>query len=860
MPENKNDILLGDTVPNSKNSVIELDITGMSCVNCSNSIESYLKSNDGVNSVVVNFATGYGRIEYDPSAVKPSEMLDMISELGFNASIKNISGNSNAENSDRSGLNSTADGQYGAASESNELIQDKSSSNEISKSISDAHIQNLSRAKLKMITAAVFALPVFILNMFFCELPYSGIIMALLSLPVLFYSGLDFHKKAFVTIYRRLPLTMDALVSASSLASFFLSLYLYFFRHSHDVYFDSAASIIAIILIGKFIEERIRTGARGNITGIIEGMPAKCVVKSGAGETEIGIKQVKIGDMIIVKPHQKIPVDGEVISGEGFIENSAITGESAPVFIKPGLKVWAGAQNYDAILEIKSLSEGLNSYINEIEKLLNQALSKKAAIQKTADKISAYFVPSVFTLAMITLFIHLYLKNSLEHSIINAISVIAIACPCALGLALPVAFLFGANTGAKSGILFTDPDSLNKISSLKAIVFDKTGTLTENKLEIREIEFLNIGLPSEKYNKIYANNRSAGLTGSTGTDAAESDTAKIGVDINTTENALKNAVEISESSEKITAAKMSGESAACQKPYDSVNDACGAQKINIIDNNELLRIICSVERYSVHPVAQALTDYCRSINIDNYYEVSNYKTHGGMGISALCRGFEVTIGNASLNNVSDELKKIVKSHGGMSFYASINGRPALYAVLDEKLSSGVKDAIDNLKKKKIAVYLATGDFHESAFRIAGEVGIERENVRCEVKPDEKSALIDELKLKFGGRVAMIGDGVNDALSLARADISIAMSNAASIAKTAASIILTSGGMKNVNTALALGAKMNGIIMQNFFWAFFYNVILIPLAMAGKLNPMLAAFAMMLSSLFVVLNSTRLKYL
>lgn len=860
MPENKNDILHGGNAPNPKYLIIELDITGMSCVNCSNSIESYLKSNDGVNSVTINFATGYGRVEYDPAAVNPSEMLDMISELGFNASIKNISGNSNAEDSVRSGPEFSAAAQYDTASGSNEQIPNKSRINEITQTISDTHIQNLNRAKLKMITAALFAFPVFILNMFFCQLQYSGIIMALLSLPVLFYSGLDFHKKAFVTIYRRLPLTMDALVSASSLASFFLSLYLYFFRRSHDVYFDSAASIIAIILIGKFIEERIRTGARGNITGIIEGMPAKCVVKSGAGESEIGIKQVKIGDVIIVKPHQKIPVDGEIISGEGFIENSAITGESAPVFIKPGLKVWAGAQNYDAILEIKSLSEGLNSYINEIEKLLNQALSKKAAIQKTADKISAYFVPSVFTLAMITLFIHLYLKNSLEHSIINAISVIAIACPCALGLALPVAFLFGANTGAKSGILFTDPDSLNKISSLKAIVFDKTGTLTENKLEIRKIEFLNSFSPSEKYNKNSGNDRSDSLTDTNGADADECNTAKIGVNISNSEKTLRNSVKVPETSEKITAAKTSGESAPCHNSYNSVNGEPVAKENSLLDNNELLRIISSVERYSVHPVAQALTDYCRSVNIDNYYEVSNYKTHGGMGVSALCRGFEVAIGNASLNNVPDELKKIVKSHGGMSFYASINGRLALYAVLDEKLSSGVKDAIDNLKKKKIAVYLATGDFHESAFRIAGAVGIEPENVRCEVKPDEKSAFVDELKLKFSGRVAMIGDGVNDALSLARADISIAMSNAASIAKTAASIILTSGGLKNVNTALALGAKMNGIIMQNFFWAFFYNVILIPLAMAGKLNPMLAAFAMMLSSLFVVLNSTRLKYL
>ena len=200
----------------------------------------------------------------------------------------------------------------------------------------------------------------------------------------------------------------------------------------------------------------------------------------------------------------------------------------------------------------------------------------------------------------------------------------------------------------------------------------------------------------------------------------------------------------------------------------------------------------------------------------------------------------------------------LKKAGGMSFYASVNGNLAFYAVLDEKLSDGVKEAVIGMKKKNIDVYLATGDFCESAFRTADAVLISPDNVRYEVKPDGKSALIDELKSKYNGRVAMIGDGVNDALSLAHADISIAMSNAASITKTAASIILTSGGLKNVNIALELGAKMNRIIMQNFFWAFFYNIILIPLAMAGKLNPMLAAFAMMISSLFVVLNSTRLK--
>ena len=724
-------------VENDQAGILKIKIKGMSCVNCSNSIETYLKSSKGVEGVEINFSGGTARVKIDKNLISDVKIIELINSLGFQAElIDSGSGLKQAFSSQNSVLDETFD-------------------------------------KARLVTAAVFAVPVFIINMFFCHLKYAPVVMSVLTLPVLFYSGAPFHKKAFITLKKRLPLTMDALVSASSFSSYFLSVFLYYFKGSHEVYFDSAASIIAIILAGRAVEEKMRGRSRQSLGGIIEGMPSECVIEKDGRQMEVSAFDIAAGDTLVIKPNQRVPVDCVIFSGEGFVEKSAITGESAPVFCTAGDRLWAGSRNYDAIFRAEALVKGRASYINQIENMLNQALMKKAKIQKTADFIASYFVPAVFGLALLTFAAqYLWLLKSFEISMMAAISVIAIACPCALGLALPAAFYFGANTAALNGIIFCDPDSLHAINKINAIVFDKTGTLTQNKLCVKKVRF-----------------------------------------------------------------------------YDPPP----------LSESESLKLIASLEKYSDHPIARAVVDYANSLSLKADCEVADYLTHGGSGISAVCCGKKIAAGNSALVKFPAGVTVEDNAAAGVVFYVSIDDKPAAVFQLDEVLTDGAAEFIEQLKRAGIEIYLLTGDGEKNALLTGAACGIDAAHIRHTMKPDEKASFIRRLKEKNPRmNIAMAGDGINDALAMASADIAIAMADATNIAKSAANIILTGGGLKNAVKAIELGRKMRRIIIQNFFWAFFYNVILIPSAMAGSLNPMQAAFAMAASSIFVVLNSARLK--
>jgi Cu+-exporting ATPase len=726
-----------DTLEKEQAGIVKIKIKGMSCVNCSNSIETYLKSSKGVKIVEINFSGGTADVKIDKNLITDAKIIELIKSLGFGAELAGAAG-----------------GAAGAVCE-------------------QLPVSGETFDKARLITAAAFALPVFILNMFFCHLKYSPAVMSVLTLPVLFYSGFPFHKKTFITIIKRLPLTMDSLISASSFSSYFLSVFLYYFKDSHQVYFDSAASIIAIILAGKAVEEKMRGRSRQSLGGIIEGMPSECVIEKDGRQLEISAADIAAGDTLVIKPNQRAAVDCVILSGEGFVEKSAITGESAPVFCSAGDLIWAASRNFDAIFRARALVNGRASYINQIENMLNQALVKKAEIQKTADYIASYFVPAVFGLALLTLAAqYLWLAKSFEVSIMAAISVIAIACPCAVGLALPTAFYFGANTAALNGIIFTDPDSLHAINKINAIVFDKTGTLTQNKLRVKKIHFYNQSLLSEL---------------------------------------------------------------------------------------ESLNLIASLEKYSDHPIARAVVEYAKGLSIGADCEVAGYATHGGRGISAVCGGKKVAAGNPALVKFPPAELPGADKASGVVFYASIDDKPAAVFELEEMLTDGAPELIEQLKRSGIEVYLLTGDGEKNALLAGAACGIDASRIRHAMKPDEKAAFIQLLKEKNPRmNIAMAGDGINDALAMASADIAIAMADATNIARSAANIILSGGGLKNTVKAIEIGKKMRRIIMQNFFWAFFYNVILIPSAMAGSLNPMQAALAMAASSIFVVLNSARLK--
>lgn len=717
------------TTPGEKTRTVRLAIGGMSCVNCSNSIESYLSASEGVVSVSVNFSAGSGSVEYDPGRISPAEIVSLVAEIGFTAEV-----------AARRGAGVPAAAGIG---------------------------------RRDVAVAFAFAVPVFVLNMFLCDRPYAAPLMLALSLPVVFYSGRLIHKKALITLARRLPLTMDALVSASSLSSFALSVYLYVFRGSMDLYFDSATSIIAIILAGKAVEERIRDRARGNVTGIVEGMPETATVVRDGTESSVPLRSVAAGETIVIKPHQRIPVDGVLERSEGFVDKSVISGESSPEFVRAGSEVFAGSMNMESVLFVRASSSGEDSYISRIGELIENAMTKKAALQKTADMISAVFVPAVFFLAAATLAFHYFAARNFEAALLRAISVVAIACPCALGLALPAAFLFGANSGAKRGILYADPDALSEFGKVNTLIFDKTGTLTENRLFVENVSF--------------------------------------------------------------------------------APEAAG-------DSDTVLALAGSLERYSEHPIARAVGEYLASRKVAFDLPVTDFRLAGGAGLEGVCGGRRVRIGNANFAGGGWEAPaaEAVATEGQVAFFVSLDGRPAARFGLSEKLAEGAGETVAALTKKGVEVFLLTGDREAPALRAARAVGIPPENVRHSVKPHEKAGFLDEIKKARPGRVvAMVGDGVNDALALARADVGIATADAASIARVSAAAILTRGGLKNVAFAIEFGARMKRIINQNFFWAFFYNAVLVPSAMAGKLNPMQAALAMALSSLFVVMNSTRL---
>lgn len=706
----------------------------MSCVNCSNSIESYVGALDGILSASVNFTTAKGVVEFDASKISSDKIIEAIEELGFTAQIEK----QKKDVSFHAGFLS-------------DIIK-----------------------RPQLLVAVIFALPVFTLNMFYCHLKYAAPAMAIGCLPVLLYSAAAFHKKTFICLKKRLPLTMDALISSSSISSYLLSLFLYLRTGSRELYFDSAASIIAIVLIGKAIEDKIRSSARNNISGIIEGLPDNVTLKKDGREIETPVREIKSGDIFIIKPNRRIAIDAVITSGSGLVESAAITGESIPRYLFCGDKIWAGGTNFDAALEARALSDGRQSYIDGIQKTLAASLDKKANIQKTADKISARFVPFVFLLSFITFIAHFaFYSSGAQQALISSISVIAIACPCALGLALPVAFLFGANTAAGMGILYTDPDALVKIGKIDTLVLDKTGTLTKNKLTVSAVHFL---------------------------------------------------------------------------------------ETDEIDKIEILQCLGALERYSEHPIAGAVIQYLKNAGIKYDHEISSYKTHDGRGLSAVCRGREIIAGNINLIGCVEKFNAIPKAKGAnMSFYVSSGKRVAARIDIAEELSDGAAEMIARLRERNIDVYLLTGDSENGAMAAAALSGINEGNVMHSVKPYEKLDFIRKLKKdRPAAGIAMAGDGINDALAMAEADVAIAMAEAASIAKTAAAIILSGNDIKNIVNSLDLGRKIGGVIRQNFFWAFFYNVILIPYAMAGKLNPMQAAFAMMFSSLFVVLNSTRLK--
>jgi len=629
----------------------------------------------------------------------------------------------------------------------------------------------------------------------FIEEKYRFLILMILTIPVQFWVGIQFFK-GLTIVFKYKTADMNTLVIVGTLAAFIYSTIVTIFSFFPDIFsrmglekiifFDTSAIIITLILLGRFFEAKAKSNASDAIKKLMKLKPTKAIVISNGVENEIDIDDVKVGDTIMVRPGEKIAVDGEVIEGISDVDESMVTGESLPVTREKGDTVIGATINMTGILKFRATKVGKDMLLSQIIKKVEEAQGSKAPIQKLADLVASYFVPIVIGIALLSLIVWMIFSSnhSFTFAIMRFVSVLVIACPCALGLATPTAIIVGTGKGAENGILIRDAQSLEIAHKLNTIVFDKTGTLTKGEPVVTDVLMI-------------------------------------------------------------------------QNKYAS-------------NEEELLYYAASAELWSEHPLGKAVVRKAMEHNI-RLTEPSDFKAISGKGVQAQIGEFKVIKGNYQFTkeqgiDVSLYEHNIIMlgSQGKTPVFLSINGELAGIIALADELKENANQVINALKKIGLRVIMLTGDNKNTANHIAEIAGIEE--VIAEVMPDNKADKIKELQAN-SNIVAMVGDGINDAPALAQADIGIALGTGTDIALESASIALISGDLSGILRTIKLSRNTIRIVKQNLFWAFFYNILLIPIA-AGALypvygvliDPMFGAAAMAFSSVSVVSNSLRLKFI
>ncbi|HFZ9459995.1 TPA: heavy metal translocating P-type ATPase [Streptococcus agalactiae] len=734
-------------------------IDGMTCASCALTIEKAVNKLDHVDSAVVNLATEKMTVTFDDTTLSPNVIEECVSESGYEAS----------------------------------LFKE-----ETSKSQSERHQLAIEKMWHRFWMSAVATIPLLYISMgpminlwlpsFLMpdkgSLNY-GMIQLLLTLPVMYF-GRIFYQNGFKALFKRHP-NMDSLVAIATTAAFIYSLYGLYeilqgdIHYAHQLYFESVAVILTLITLGKYFEilSKGRTSASIEKLLTLSAKEAR-VIKDGE-DYMVPLDKVKIGETILVKPGEKIPLDGHVVAGESSIDESMLTGESIPVEKKVGSKVYGASINGQGSLTIFVEKEAGGSLLSQIINLVEAAQTSKAPIANLADKVSGVFVPFVIVIAILSgLSWYLILGQSFAFSLKIMIAVLVIACPCALGLATPTAIMVASGKAAENGILFKGGEVLEKAHHIDTIVFDKTGTLTKGKPEVVAI-----------------------------------------------------------------------------KTYGG-------------DKEEFLGQVASVEKLSNHPLSQTIVNKAKEKELP-LREVMAFKNILGYGLSATINGKTMLVGNANLmtkNDVNLDLAKadieIAQEEAQTMVYVSENGVLSGLITLTDQLKTDSQETVKQLQRLGFNLVLLTGDNKASADAIAQKLGIT--TVVSEVLPDQKANVILELKEK-GGQIAMVGDGINDAPALASSDVGISMSSGTDIAIESADIVLMKPELTDLLKAMTISKQTIQIIKENLFWAFFYNVLAIPVAMGvlhlfggPLLNPMLAGLAMAFSSVSVVLNALRLKVL
>ena len=737
-----------------KNSTF--NVTGMSCASCARTVENALNKNEDIKASV-NIATEKVNIEYDENKYNFEKIKKIVENSGY-------------------GLVETL-----SEEQKMQMYEDK--------------IKSL---RNKLILAAVFAIPLMYISMghmMGIHLPdivnpkknaaiYS-IVQLLLTIPVV-YAGKDFFIHGFKNLVRKSP-TMDSLIAMGASAAIIYSLYATYMTITVDpeyhmnLYFESAGTIITLILLGKLLEARTKGQTSSAIKKLIGLQPKKAKIIENGVEKEVLIENIKVGDIIVVKPGEKIAVDGKIVSGNTSVDEAMITGESIPVSKNPGDKVIGGSINKNGSIQFEATEIGKDTVLSQIIKLVEEAQGSKAPISRMADIVAGYFVPIVIGIATVTGIIWFISGSGLTAALTFFISVLVIACPCALGLATPTSIMVGTGKGAENGILIKSGEALETAHKIKTVVLDKTGTITKGKPVLTDL-------------KVYNN----------------------------------------------------------------------------FDGNEILQLAASAENNSEHPLAEAIVNGAKERNVE-FKQYDKFRAMPGYGIRATINEKEIQIGNRKLmasRKISTEAAEkdyeILSNEGKTPMFISVNNELAGLIAVADVVKETSKGAIERMHKLGLKVIMLTGDNEKTAKYIAKEVGID--SVIAEILPFQKSEEVKKLQ-EAGEFVAMVGDGINDSPALAQANVGIAIGSGTDVAIESADIVLIRNDLNDVAGAIALSKATITNIKENLFWAFFYNVIGIPFA-AGifyaffngpKLDPMIAAFAMSLSSVSVLMNALRLKF-
>lgn len=750
----------------------KFDVTGMTCSACSSRVEKCVSKLEGIENVSVNLLTNSMQVEYNDIVLSESQIIDAVVKAGYGASPK------------QEHVQTVAAGKA-----------------KVMENPMEKQIQNM---KFRLIVSFVFLVPLMYVSMgHMVGLPLPGFLTGienavsfaftqlLLCLPII-YVNRKYYIKGFQTLAHLAP-NMDSLIAIGSTASLVYGIFAIYrmsyglgsgnmevvHLYYHDLYFESAAMILALITVGKYLETRSKGKTSEAITKLMDLAPKTAVVERDGREQEIPVEQVVAGDVVIVRPGQNVPVDGFILEGSTSIDEAAITGESIPVHKQEGDTVIAATMNKTGFVKFKATRVGDDTTFSQIIRLVEEASSSKAPIAKIADKIAGVFVPVVMVIALVTAVVWLLSGSTFEFALSCAISVLVISCPCALGLATPVAIMVGTGKGAEQGILIKSGEALETAHNLQSVVLDKTGTITQGRPVVTDIH-------TEGWTK-----------------------------------------------------------------------------------KEFLALAAGMEVKSEHPLAEAILDYAKKEGISPV-QVDNFNSIPGKGLEVSVNGRRYYAGNErlmrekeiSLDNCLKLLEVMADEGKTPLIFAEETQVLGVIAVADVVKPTS-KEAIKELKDLGIEVVMLTGDNRRTAEAIRRQLDID--TVIAEVLPQDKERKISELQ-EAGKVVAMIGDGVNDAPALARADVGMAIGAGTDVAIESADVVLMKNDLKDAVTAIRLSKAVIRNIKQNLFWAFFYNTLGIPIA-AGifypllglKLNPMIGAAAMSMSSIFVVSNALRLKW-